>query len=132
MIPLPWLLVTLSFQVLSIVVLFFGVVQTDVWTFIGLRQLTNTSRGKPGEMVVSGLYQWVRHPIYTAGLVFIWCAPVMTGNLLALNIGLTLYILIGAWFEERKLVVEFGEAYLSYQKTTPMLVPFLRIPGKGN
>jgi protein-S-isoprenylcysteine O-methyltransferase Ste14 len=65
----------------------------------------------------------VRHPLYTAGLLFIWLIPVMTANLLALNIGLTMYLIIGALFEERKLVREFGEAYIQYRKNTPMLVP---------
>ena len=51
--------------------------------------------------------------------------PVMTINLLALNLGLTLYIVVGAVFEERKLVREFGDVYVEYQRRVPMLVPFL-------
>jgi len=69
--------------------------------------------------VLTGLYRWVRHPLYTAGLLFIWLIPVMTANLLALNIGLTIYLITGALFEERKLVREFGEAYIEYRKVTP-------------
>jgi protein-S-isoprenylcysteine O-methyltransferase Ste14 len=68
----------------------------------------------------------VRHPLYTAGLAFIWFTPLMTVNLLVLNIGLTVYIVIGAYFEERKLLREFGPAYAEYQRRTPMLVPGLR------
>jgi len=33
--------------------------------------------------------------------------------------------LIGAYFEERKLLREFGEAYAIYKNTTPMLIPGL-------
>jgi protein-S-isoprenylcysteine O-methyltransferase Ste14 len=44
-----------------------------------------------------------------------------------LNIGLTVYILIGALFEERKLLREFGEAYAEYRRRTPMLIPWFRI-----
>ena len=77
----------------------------------------------PPQLVLTGLYRWMRHPIYTAGLLFIWLMPVMTANLLALNIGLTIYFIIGALFEERKLVREFGEEYLQYRKVTPMLIP---------
>lgn len=76
---------------------------------------------------MGGLYAWVRHPIYTAGLIFLWLTPILTSNLLAMNIGLTLYILIGAWLEERKMVAEFGEAYREYQRRVPMLIPY-RIP----
>lgn len=74
-------------------------------------------------MVTGGLYRWVRHPLYTAGLVFIWLTPVMTVNLLVLNIGLTIYLVVGAIFEERKLVREFGAAYRDYQENVPMLIP---------
>jgi protein-S-isoprenylcysteine O-methyltransferase Ste14 len=52
----------------------------------------------------------------------------MTFNLLALNLGLTLYIIIGAYFEERKLLLEFGGAYTEYRQKTPMLIPGLRLP----
>jgi protein-S-isoprenylcysteine O-methyltransferase Ste14 len=70
----------------------------------------------------------VRHPQYTGGLVFIWLFPIMTCNVLALNIGLTIYIIIGAIFDERKLVQEFGEAYIQYCHHTPMLIPGLKLP----
>ena len=72
---------------------------------------------------MDGLYRYVRHPLYTAGLVFIWLLPIMTWNLLALNIGLTAYILIGATFEERKMLNQFGEKYADYRCKTPMLIP---------
>ena len=78
--------------------------------------------------MTGGLYRYVRHPLYTAGLVFIWLLPIMTCNLLALNIGLTAYIIVGAYFEERKLLLEFGDAYAEYRQQTPMLIPGLRLP----
>jgi methanethiol S-methyltransferase len=77
--------------------------------------------------VVAGLYKLVRHPLYTCGLILVWLPPVMTWNLLAFAIGATVYILIGAYFEERKLVAEFGQAYLDYRKRTPMLIPGLHL-----
>jgi protein-S-isoprenylcysteine O-methyltransferase Ste14 len=82
-------------------------------------------------MVTGGFYKYARHPLYTAGLIFIWLLPSMTCNLLALNIGLTVYLFVGAYFEERKLLLEFGEAYAEYRRRTPMFVPFLHIPHKS-
>ena len=76
-------------------------------------------------MVSGGLYRWVRHPLYSAGLVFIWLTSVMTVNLLVLNLGLTIYLVVGAIYEERKLVREFGDLYVDYQKRVPMLIPGL-------
>jgi len=126
-IPFPWWLVTGFIQLLAVGVMFLALVQSGLMSFLGLDAFLDTSSPVNEKLVVSGLYAWVRHPIYTAGLVFLWLTPILTHNLLALNIGLTLYLLIGAWLEERKMVAEFGEAYRQYQQRVPMLVPY-RIP----
>jgi protein-S-isoprenylcysteine O-methyltransferase Ste14 len=129
-IPFPWVLITSLGQVTAVVALMLGLFQTDVWTFLGVRQLVQPATGDQPILVIKGLYRWVRHPLYTAGLIFIWLTPVMTANLLAMNIGLTIYIILGAQFEERRLLREFGQAYVEYRKSTPMLVPGLvRKPG---
>jgi protein-S-isoprenylcysteine O-methyltransferase Ste14 len=107
-------------------VLLLGLLQTDVWSFLGFRQLLRPdSDDQPARLVLTGLYRWVRHPLYTAGLIFIWLTPVMTVNVLAMNAGLTIYIVVGAIFEERKLLKEYGQAYADYRKRTPMLIPGL-------
>jgi protein-S-isoprenylcysteine O-methyltransferase Ste14 len=111
---------------LAIFVLIKGLKQTGITSFIGLRQLLLPEDITPPRLVTDGLYLYVRHPLYSAGLVFIWLLPIMTWNLLALNIGLTLYIIIGAYFEERKLLQEFGDAYAEYRQHTPMLIPHFR------
>ncbi len=135
-IPLPWSLLTLGIQALALLALAVGVLQTGAGSFLGLRQLLETpGDGAPeGEsplgdtpaLVVNGLYRWVRHPLYSAGLVFIWLIPRMSLNLLALNLGLSLYLVVGALFEERKLLRVFGHSYASYRQRTPMLVPGLK------
>ena len=62
------------------------------------------------------LYRYSRHPLYVAVLGIVWLRPVMTEGGLLLAAGLTVYLLIGMHFEERKLVREFGEAYREYQR----------------
>jgi len=78
---------------------------------------------KPADLVTTGLYGYVRHPLYSAGLVFIWFSPEMTVNRLVLWIVFSFYLLIGAWFEERKLLRDFGSTYAEYKARTPMLIP---------
>jgi protein-S-isoprenylcysteine O-methyltransferase Ste14 len=124
-IPYPWRLVNHTIQALAIVMLIIGVKQTGVSSFAGLRQLFAPEDLHPPRLVVNGLYRYMRHPLYTAGLLFIWLTPTMTCNLLALYIGLTIYILVGAYFEERKLLREFGEEYRVYQAKTPMFIPWI-------
>ena len=125
-IPFPWVILTMILQLLAVSAIIVGVKQTGMTSFVGLHQLLLPEDTSPPKMVTGGLYRYVRHPLYTAGLVIIWLMPIMTCNLLALNIGLTGYILVGAVFEERKLLAEFGEEYAAYRQHTPMLVPGLR------
>jgi protein-S-isoprenylcysteine O-methyltransferase Ste14 len=127
-ISFPWVIATLSIQALAVIVLVVGLRQTSITSFIGLRQLLLPEDTSPPRLVTDRLYRYVRHPLYTAALVFIWLLPIMTWNLLALNLGLTAYVIIGAYFEERKLLLEFGDAYAEYRQRTPMLIPGLRFP----
>jgi protein-S-isoprenylcysteine O-methyltransferase Ste14 len=130
-IPTPWSYITLVGQLLALLALVIGLQQTGVWSFLGFEQMLKPSHNEPAQMVTGGLYRWVRHPLYTAGLAFIWLTPIMTSNLLALNIGLTLYLVVGAVYEERKLVREFGETYIDYQHRTPMIIPLVRGRSEG-
>jgi len=118
-------------QLLTIVGLRVGLQQTGAGSFLGVAQvLRQESADTPPRLVTDGLYRWVRHPIYTASLLLIWLLPVMTANMLGLAIGATVYILVGARLEERKLVTEFGDAYREYKRRTPMLIPGLTLTRK--
>jgi protein-S-isoprenylcysteine O-methyltransferase Ste14 len=132
-IPPPWLYFTTAVQVMALIGLGIGLLQTGIWSFLGFKQLLDIDQNQPPQMLTGGLYNWVRHPLYTAGLILIWMIPVMTYNLLALNLGLTVYLILGAIYEERKLVREFGDEYISYQGRVPMLIPGLvrRQPSGG-
>jgi len=113
-IPVPWVFMSIFIQGLAAIALLVGLVQTGVWSFLGLEQLISPPTQEADRLVIHGLYRWVRHPLYTAGLVLIWFTPVMTVNILALNLGLSIYIVVGAYLEERKLVAEFGQPYRAY------------------
>jgi protein-S-isoprenylcysteine O-methyltransferase Ste14 len=123
LVPSPWLYLMLAGQFVAVIMLVVGVLQTDTLSFIGISQILGRE-SSPG-LVTNGLYRWMRHPLYTAGLLFLWLTPEMTVNRLVFYTCVTLYILIGAYFEERKLVREFGKEYEDYRAKTPMLVPFL-------
>lgn len=122
-IPWPWLGLTLTGQLAAAILVGISVFQTGLFDFIGLSALISSRPPERSRLVVTGLYRWVRHPIYSAGLLFIWLAPVMTVNLLTLYAAATVYIVLGAYYEERKLLREFGMAYASYRASTPMLIP---------
>lgn len=125
-IPDPWVYLTAVGQSLAAVTLVIGVYQTDALSFLGLRQLVSEKR-KAERFVTGGLYHWVRHPLYSAGLVLMWLAPVVSRNTLIFMICASLYLIMGAHYEERKLLRQFGSAYAVYKSSTPMLIPGLHI-----
>ena len=122
-IPVPWSYFMLGGQVFAVLMLMVAFLQTDSLSFVGLRQLFE--KEKTGALVTRGLYRVVRHPLYTFGLLFIWLSSSISQNSLTVYIGATFYTLIGAYFEERKLLRDFGEAYAEYKRKTPMLIPGL-------
>ncbi len=125
-IPEPWVYVTTILQGLAGIALIVGVMQTGPWEFAGLAQLTTRGDPQPPALVTDGLYAYVRHPLYSAGLVFLWLTPAMTVNRLALWLIFSLYLLIGAYFEEKKLLKDFGASYADYRLRTPMFIPRLK------
>lgn len=127
-VPLPWSGLMVMGELFAVAALIIGFRQTDLWEFLGLRQVIDSGEKREETLVTSGLYRHVRHPLYSAGMAFIWLLPLMTVNVMVINIGLTVYVVIGAYFEERKLRRKFGKEYADYQAVTPMFVPFL----KGN
>lgn len=126
-VPSPWSYFMRVGQVISALLLFVAVLQTDVLSFVGLRQLFEEE--KKGDLVVNGLYRFVRHPLYTFSLGILWLSPSMTVNTFIVYMALTIYILIGIFFEERKLLREFGQDYAAYKSITPMLIPGLKFGG---
>jgi protein-S-isoprenylcysteine O-methyltransferase Ste14 len=121
-VPAPWSYLMRAGQVISLLLLFAAALQTDLLSFVGLRQLFEEEKSI---LVTSGLYRFVRHPLYTFSLLILWLFPSVTVNTFVIDMALTVYILAGAIFEERKLQREFGQEYTNYKSITPMLIPGL-------
>jgi protein-S-isoprenylcysteine O-methyltransferase Ste14 len=84
-----------------------------------------TQKAEP-ELVTSGPYRFVRHPIYSGLLA------AMLGTALATDLlGLVVVAILGAYFyysasvEEENLIATFPNAYPAYRNSTKMLVPFV-------
>jgi methanethiol S-methyltransferase len=110
-------------QVISLLLLWGAFRQSRPAEFLGLRPAG--ASGGDDNLVTTGAYAIVRHPLYSTGLCALWLTPVMTTGILAFCIGITLYILVGSELEERRLIAEFGDAYRAYRKKTSRLIPFV-------
>lgn len=126
-VPVPWSALTALLQLVSLAGLIYGVLQTGPTRFLGL-DLVLDPGGSRRDLVVRGLYRFVRHPLYTCTMLFLWLIPVMTWNLLAFNLGVSAYFIIGSRYEEDKLIEEYGQAYVEYRRRTPAFLPRLKRP----
>lgn len=99
----------------------------DSLSFFGIRQILNFGKQKKTnrseELKKNGLLGIIRHPMYLALIIYLWCQTFRVTDVIV-NTVLTIYVIIGSILEEKKLVLEFGDSYIRYQKEVPMLIPF--------
>ncbi len=118
---------------LSLLGFYWGVKALRFFDPFGLRPILNRLRGRnprPMPITVAGPYRWVRHPLYFFMILMIWPCPDLTTDRLLFNLLWTAWVVIGSYFEEIDLMVEFGDAYRDYQKSVPMLIPLLNWPNR--
>jgi protein-S-isoprenylcysteine O-methyltransferase Ste14 len=98
--------------------------QHDQLRFFGLRQAWQARPLADEPLRVGGPYRYVRHPLMSCTLLFLWGLPVMSPTLALLSGGLTAYVPLALWLEERDLRREFGAAYEEYRRRVPALIPW--------
>jgi methanethiol S-methyltransferase len=140
--PLWFRMIMNAIQIVGIV---FGV-QTfqhlDKWEFMGFRQVwrylaKNEVAGSlegltQKELVTTGVYGIVRHPLYVAGIIIFTFSPHITVNGLTITVLADLYFLFGMFIEERRFVKIFGDQYREYMKKVPRMVPRSRVFQRWN
>ena len=84
-----------------------------------------TQKNDP-ELVTSGPYRLVRHPIYSGILVAgVGTAVALSWLWLAVVALAGIYFVYSATVEERFLTEQFPDAYRAYKRSSKMLVPFV-------
>lgn len=78
------------------------------------------------QLVTSGIYKYIRHPIYSGLLLmFIGSELIVQSYLILLYLFIVFAAYIQAGWEERLLVKHFGNEYSSYMKRTKRFIPFI-------
>jgi protein-S-isoprenylcysteine O-methyltransferase Ste14 len=109
-------------------VVFVSGIALAVWARIHIGRnwgMPMTQKAEP-ELVISGPYRFVRHPIYSGILLGV------VGTALATNfLGLMIAVMLGGYFyysasvEEKNLFATFPTAYPAYRLGTKMIIPFV-------
>jgi protein-S-isoprenylcysteine O-methyltransferase Ste14 len=109
-------------------ILFYSGIVIAIWAAILLGpNLTPLPKPKPsGELIQSGLYRFVRHPIYFGVILvcFGWAGIEQTLYTLVLAIILLIFFDLKSRQEEIWLTEKFSE-YDVYKQNTKKLIPFL-------
>jgi methanethiol S-methyltransferase len=117
----------IALPLLAVVGLALVTLRFDHAGLFGLRQAWAGDRAAPpDQLVIAGPYRYVRHPLMACLLAFLWAQPVMPASLVLLSAGLTVYIAVGVFFEERDLLRRFHPLYAAYRRRVPALLPWRR------
>ena len=110
-----------------------------IWTFryicfkefLGLDQINrfiekryNTELDEEFTLRIEGPYKFSRHPIYFFSMAFFLFRPTMDLFYLTFFLCIVAYFYVGSYYEEKKLVRQFGEIYENYRKEVPRIIPF--------
>lgn len=134
-----WLWQTITaIHLVSVAVIYAAFLKSDYLEFLGLRQARGgvaawLGRPKPRSSLkqfglqrleVSGIYGWVRHPMLVGGLLYLMtCRPTL--NTLVFTLMYGLYMVVGSYYEERRLIQIFGRDYVAYRNRVGAFVPRL-------
>ncbi len=123
----------------SIAFLYAAFLQSDYLEFLGLKQayrglLKIFGKAPPTpdmklfgthRLEVNGVYGWVRHPMLAAGLLFLLTSGPSLNNIVYTAM-YTAYMLIGGYYEERRMLKIFKDDYRRYQRRVGAFFPLFR------
>ncbi len=114
-----WLIpVFIIFRLLALGLFSYALLQTDILEFAGLTQ------GKVDDrLITNGAYRIVRHPFYAGIILLLFTKTEMTQLDITAVVLFSVYMIAGAFLEERKLVSKFGDEYLKYRNKVSMFIP---------
>ena len=107
-------------------ILFLSTYMIDHFSLFGLKQAWSYWKGEelqPPKFMEPGFYKYVRHPLMLGFIIAFWSVPRMTVGHLIFSAGMTAYIFIGVYFEEKSMIRRFGEKYEDYRQRVPKIFP---------
>lgn len=110
--------------IISLILFYIAFNAFDMREFLGIISKQNK---KESNLIIGGIYQYIRHPLYTATIII--CIALLclhpTFGVLTFCLATFVYLEIGTRLEEKKLIAEFGNDYTEYRKKVKKYFPYL-------
>ena len=130
----PWTLLQAAAWLAALLLFLGGARAYPLAEFLGLATPSSAQDEKrPPPLVTTGVLGLVRHPWYLAGLLTLWARTLSFPEVVVAAV-ISVYLVIGAFLEEKRLLSLYGEAYRRYRRQVPMFVPvggLLRLLRRG-
>lgn len=118
---------------------FCGLRELDGAKFAGIQGVRSLRENRPvaeaqaqgpeiesdGEIRATGVFRYSRHPLEWAPLLLLFCSPTMKTNWLVFDVLATVYSLLGALHEEKRLL-RHSKKYAAYQKQVAFFLSWPR------
>jgi protein-S-isoprenylcysteine O-methyltransferase Ste14 len=125
----PWRTLAFAVQAAGLVMTIHASRLLDVLDLSGVRPVQRAAANAPPRHVplkTTGVYGFVRHPLYFAWMILVFGTPDMTATRFVFAAVSTLYLGLAIPWEERALVEVFGREYEEYRRRVRWrMVPFL-------
>jgi len=111
-------LVLVAVQLLGLIVALAAFQPIDGLVFLGLRK----AKAANDPFIERGIYRWLRHPMYAGVMLILLAMPEQTWNGLHFALLVCVYFIVGAYFEERRMIAQHPD-YLAYRQRVPAFIP---------
>ncbi len=127
----PFDIVIFVLQIFSLVGLVWAARSIDWKEFAGVSQVIRWKNktysvadlDESSVLKTDGPFSLCRHPVYLFSILFLGLRPTMSLFYLVFYICIVAYFYVGSVYEEKKLLLKFGEAYKNYQSVVPRMIP---------
>jgi methanethiol S-methyltransferase len=128
---IPFDIFVFVLQALSLAGLVWAASSINLKEFLGIEQIARFMKGQydindldeKQIFKVEGANKIVRHPVYLFSILFLAFRPAMNLFYMVTSICIAVYFYIGSFYEEKKLIEEFGDDYRQYQERVPRIFP---------
>ena len=82
---------------------------------------------KTTKLVTSGIYRYIRHPMYSSAVVGVWGAVLKDISATSISLAMisVIFLTATAKLEESENLQYFGDEYRDYMKRTRMFIPYI-------